>query len=146
MPNILGILHSAENTIRLVDDSVTDETLNLFIFAETSAEVKIYSRNKPKISSMRNYRRRKVFRKGLSVIETNRFSNRYVVIDDKFLYILSRPLAKMSGRGFSFIRIMGYDEVQMMLFNMKLCENRSMRNIRGNAYSCGIGRYKIKVE
>ena len=127
MQGILGVMEKASRSIRIVDDYVTDETLDLLIFAKIEVEVKIYSKNRPMISNLRNYRRRKAFSKGLKFILTNRFSNRYVVIDDKFLYILSAPLAKIDKKQFNWIRILEYEKLQDMLRLMSLSERARRR-------------------
>ncbi|MDO4967769.1 MAG: hypothetical protein Q4E70_03345 [Candidatus Saccharibacteria bacterium] len=145
MQGILGILKRADKSIRLVDDFITDETLDFLIFAGIKAEVKIYSRNRPMVSNMKNYRRRKAFSRGINIFVTNNFSDRYIIVDDSFLYILSAPLAKITTRGFSYIRIFDYSEVQTILFKMKISERDSPRKIYGNAYECGIRRYQVKI-
>lgn len=146
MQNIIKILRDAKTSIRLIDDSVTEDTLRVFIFAGSQVEVKIYSRNRPIVPELHNLRRRKNFSKGLKFIVTNQFSsNRYLIIDNKFLYIISMPLSRINNRNFSAIRIYDFEEVQMMLFRVKLAESRSARQIYGNSYDCGVDRYKIRL-
>ena len=144
MKNIINILRDAKTSIRLIDDSVTEDTLRVFIFAGSRAEVKIYSKNRSNIPNLKNLRRRKTFSKGLKFIVTNHFSsNRYLIIDDSFLYIISLPLRRINSRSFYAIRIFDFEEVKMMLFRAKLAESRSSRQIYGNSYECGVNRYKI---
>lgn len=114
MRGILWVIRNAKSSVKIIDDNVTSETLDWLIFAGVRVEVRFYSKNRPQIPNIRNYRRRKAFSKGLKFTVTTRFANRYILVDEKFLYILSSSLNKMGKRNFSWIRIMEYEEVEMM--------------------------------
>ena len=136
MRGIVDILRSAKISIRLIDDSVTEDTLKLFVFAGTDVPVKIYMKDKLAYEIKRNMKRRKTFSKGLDLIVTNYFSsNRYLIIDDKFMYIISRPLRQFSSRGFCFIRIFDFDETRMMIFRTKLAENYAKKRVYAGSQS-----------
>ena len=101
----------AKKSITLIDDLVDDATIEVIELAkQDNVEVKIFSRNKLNIHK-RNIKRRKSFKAGFYFFETTEFKDRYLLIDGKYLYLLTRPLKYNNKRRFYFVRVMGDQEI-----------------------------------
>lgn len=114
MCSIKTILEKAEKSIILIDSYVDMDTFRILEKKGELSEVKIYSRCRLNVP-MRNLKRRKCFLSGISYTETSNFRDRYLIIDEKMMYLLTRPLRDFGKRGFQAVRIMDYTEVQRML-------------------------------
>lgn len=126
MCDIVKIICSAEKTIDLVDDFVDEKTLEVLKAKNNNVKVRIYSRNEM-YAKMRDVRRRVAFKSGFSYIVTSEFSDRYLLVDEKHLYILSGSLRKNGKRGYFAMRIIGYDEVARIRYRMKIAGERKKR-------------------
>lgn len=101
----------AKESIVLIDDLVDEKTIEILEFAkQISSSVKIFSRNRLNVEK-RNIKRRIKFRSGFYFYETNEFNDRYLLIDGKMLFLLTRPLKFNNRRHFYYIRIMGDQEI-----------------------------------
>ncbi|MBQ6486496.1 hypothetical protein IJI76_02090 [Candidatus Saccharibacteria bacterium] len=126
MCNIIDIIRSADKTIVLIDDYVDEQALKILSYKKDHVSVKVYSRNSF-FANMRNVKRRITFRAGFDYIVTSEFSDRYLLIDGKNLYILSGSLRRTGKRGNFAVRIFGYEEVKRMLYRMENIEKLKVR-------------------
>lgn len=124
MCNILNKIKDANESILLVDDFVDEETLSLLNEKKTDVRVEIISRNRL-MTNIKNVRRRQSFKAGFKFIESNIFRNRYVLIDGKILYLLSRSLKFNAKRNFYFIPILDKDHLCDFNRNVLGCEKQS---------------------
>ena len=129
MCNIVNKIKEAKKSILLVDDFVDEETLNLLNEKDMDVKVEIISRNRP-LTNQRNVRRRQNFKAGFKFIESNNFRNRYVYIDDKVLYLLSRSLKFNAKRSFYYISVLDKDQVEDFKRNVAGCETQSKNRYR----------------
>lgn len=120
----------AKETIILIDDLVDDSTIDIIEASkQNQASVKIFSRNKLN-AEKRNIKRRASFKSGFNFYETNEFNDRYLLIDGKFLYLLTRPLKYNNKRRFYYIRIMGDQEITRIKSRLEQSETRSNLHCR----------------
>ena len=126
MCNIAKIICSAEKTIDLVDDSVDEKTLEVLGCKKQEVQVRIYSRN-AKSFNLKNVKRRNIFKSGFQYTVTSEFSDRYLLIDEKHLYVLSGPLKRNGKRGYFAVRIIGYSEVSQVRSRMGIAKERKKR-------------------
>ncbi len=111
MCDITTKIMCAKESIILIDDLVDESTIELLEFTkQADAVVKIFSRNRLNVVK-RNIKRRKSFRAGFYFYETNEFKDHYLLIDGKYLYLLTRPLKYNNKRRFYYVRIMGDQEI-----------------------------------
>lgn len=130
MCDIASKIMFAKKSITLIDDLIDDATIEVI---ETSKQdevkVKIFSKNRLPIEK-RNIKRRKSFRSGFYFYETNEFKDRYLLIDEKYLFLLTRPLKYNNKRRFYFVRIMGDQEIARIKARIKTSENYSNLHCR----------------
>ena len=123
MCNIATKIMFAKESIILIDDFVDDETIEVIERAkQDDVLVKIFSRNRLS-AQKRNIKRRKSFKGGFYFYETTEFNDRYLLIDEKYLYLLTRPLKYNNKRRFYFVRIMGDQELVRIKQRIKNSEN-----------------------
>ena len=127
MCNIANKIEAAKDSIILVDDFVDEETISLLSKKSEDVKVEIISRNRL-LTNPKNVRRRQTFKSRFKFIESNEFRSRYIFIDEKMLFLLSRSLKFNAKRSFYYIQIL--DKDQLFEFKTKVlgCENRS-RNL-----------------
>jgi hypothetical protein len=111
MCDIKSKIKMARESIVLIDSYIDEITLSLLEHKHEDVSVTVCSRNQMSVGE-RNVKRRKGFRSGFSFIETNLFQNMYMMIDNKFLYMLSRSLRFNNKRSFWYIQIMDINEIR----------------------------------
>jgi len=121
MCDITNKIQLAKQSIILIDDFVDESTITILSKKSPEVSVKIISRNRL-MTHERNVKRRKVFRGGFSFYETNLFKNRYLLVDEKFLFLMSRPLRFNSKRNFYFVRIIDKEQVMNMNKRIEECQ------------------------
>lgn len=129
MCNILNRIQSAKESIVLVDDFVDEETIDILNAKNKNVTVEIISRNRL-LTNSKNVRRRQNFQAGFKFIESNIFRNRYVFIDGKALYLLSRSLKFNAKRSFYYIPVLDKDQQFEFRRNVSSCENEYMKHYR----------------
>ena len=114
----------------LVDDAVDEATIDIIENTKKpEVKVTIFSRNRCYIDA-RNIRRRKNFKGGFSYFQTNEFKDRYLLIDGKMLYLMTRPLKYNDRRRFYYMRVMGDKELTSVRKWCELCEAKASRLYR----------------
>ena len=130
MCTITAKINQAKESIILIDDVVDEETIGIIEdIKPLDVPVKIFSKNKFFVN-VRNIKRRKNFLSGFSYYETNVFRDRYLLIDNKYLYILTRPLKYDNKRRFNYIRVMGEVEIVQIRRRIVECEELHSRKTR----------------
>lgn len=130
MCDIRTKIKSAKESIILIDDLVDELTIELIEEVKSlSSIVKIFSKNRAYID-VRNIKRRKNFKAGFSYYQTSEFQDRYILIDGKFLYLLTRPLKYNNRRRFYYIRVMGDKELIRVRKSCAQCELNAARAYR----------------
>lgn len=130
MCDIRKKLSDATETIILVDDAVDEATIDIIENTKKpEVKVTIFSRNRCYIDA-RNIRRRKNFKGGFSYFQTNEFKDRYLLIDGKMLYLMTRPLKYNDRRRFYYMRVMGDKELTNVRKWCELCEAKASRLYR----------------
>ena len=124
MCNILNKIKDAKESIVLVDDFVDEETLSLLDKKDMNVKIEIISRNRL-LTNIKNVRRRQNFKAGFNFIESNTFRNRYIFVDNKALYLLSRSLKFNAKRSFYYISILDKDQLYDFKRNVLGCEQQS---------------------
>jgi hypothetical protein len=110
MCDITKTLNLASKTIALVDDFVDEQTFAVLSKKPEDVKVTICSKNRI-MTQMRNVKRRKAFASKVEFFETNNFRGRYLLIDERILFILSRSLRYNTKRNFYFIRIHDVEQI-----------------------------------
>ena len=130
MCDIRTKIREAEKQIILIDDAVDETTIELIENTKKlEAEVKIFSRNKFYIN-VRNIKRRRNFRAGFAYFQTNEFKDKYLLIDGKMLYLMTRPLKYNNRRRFYYMRVMGDSELVNVRMTCKRIEENATRAYR----------------
>lgn len=124
MCNILNKIKTAKESIILVDDFVDEETIRVLNEKSENVTVEIISRNRL-LTNSKNVRRRQNFKAGFKFIESNLFRNRYVYIDGKMLFLLSRSLKFNAKRSFYFIPILDPNQQCEFRRNVLGCHKQS---------------------
>ena len=110
MCDIKSKIKRAKESIVLVDPFVDETTITFLEQKGESVSFLVCSNNRLMVKE-RNVRRRKCFKAGFNFIETQLFRNAYMLVDNRFLYMLSRPLRYSDRRSFSYIQIMDIAEI-----------------------------------
>lgn len=126
MHNILCKIEKAECSIILTDDFVDETTIDILSLKKNGVKVKVFSRNKLQ-ANIRNIRRRSCFKDGFEFFETSGIRDRYLLIDGKFLYIMTRGLKYNGKRDYCYIRILGFDEVERLKYNLERLEENAKK-------------------
>lgn len=122
MCDITTKLMFAKESIILIDDLVDDTTIEIIENTKQDhVPVKIFSRNRLNVQK-KNIKRRVRFKSGFYFYETNEFKDRYLLIDGKYLFMLTRPLKYNNKRRFYFIRIMGDQEIARIKTRIAMSE------------------------
>lgn len=129
MCNIVNKIKGAKESIVLVDDFVDEATVSFLNMKDTNVSVEVISRNRL-MANVRNIRRRQNFKAGFKFIESNAFRNRYIFIDGKVLFLLSRSLRSNSTRGFYYIPILEKEQLYEFKLKVSGCENQERRRFR----------------
>ena len=110
MCDIKNKIKNAKESIVLIDNFVDEMTISVLENKNDDVAVLVCSKNRLMVKE-RNVRRRKCFKSGFNFVETTAFRNMYMLIDGKFLYLLSRPLRYNEKRGFWYIQMMDIDGI-----------------------------------
>lgn len=130
MCTITAKISNAKQSIVLIDDIVDEETIGIIEHQKPiDVPVKIFSKNRFFVN-VRNIRRRKNFLSGFNYYETNAFRDRYLLIDDRYLYLLARPLKYDNKRRFTYVRVMGDVEIIQIRRRIVECEELHSRKYR----------------
>ncbi len=122
----------AKESIILIDDLVDDITIEIIENTkQTNVPVKIFSRNRLNVPK-KNIKRRVRFKAGFYFYETNEFKDRYLLIDGKYLFILTRPLKYNNKRHFYFVRIMGDQEIARI--KTRIAQSETYTNLHCRHY------------
>ena len=129
MCDIKSKIALAKESIILIDDYVDESTLEILESKQDNVEVFVYSKNRL-MFKMRNIKRRKCFRAGFHFSETKRFKNRFILIDNKFLFLLSRPIRCNGRRSFWFIQMFDIDYISKLRQHIRECEGETNAQYR----------------
>ena len=127
MCDIRKVLKLAQKSIALLDDYVDEVTFEVLSEKLPEAKLIICSNNRI-MAQLRNVCRRKTFHGKLEFFEGYRFCGRYVLIDEKILFLLSRSLRNNAKRNFYYIRIHDFDQISKVRRLVEECV-RKTRNL-----------------
>lgn len=118
-----AIISLAEKSIMLIDNYVNEETLKLLGEKNRGVEIRIYTWNMTN-APLRNLKRRTKFSDAkFSYTVTKEFHDRYLIVDEKRVYLLSRSLKFSGKRGFHITRLFDYDQSRFLIERAHFCEN-----------------------
>ena len=121
MSNIKNKIKLAEKSIVLIDDYVDEESIEVLSEKQDGVKVEVYSKNKL-MTNLRNIKRRRGFRAGFRFLEAKCFRNMYLLIDEKFLFMLSRSIRYNAKRSFWFIQILDINEIDRIRNKIRECD------------------------
>ena len=124
MCDIKKMLKLANNSIVLIDDYVDEQTFSVLEEKNENVELIICSKNRI-MTCMKNIKRRKAFKEKIKFVESNEYRGRFILIDGKILFILSRSLRYNAKRNFYFIRIHDYEEINKVRMSVDNCLKRA---------------------
>ena len=127
MCDIRKILKLAKESIALLDDYVDEATFEVLNEKMPETKLVICSNNRI-MAQLRNVSRRKAFHGKLEFYEGYRFCGRYILIDGKTLFLLSRSLRNNAKRNFYYIRIHDFDQISKIRRTVEECA-RKTRNL-----------------
>lgn len=126
MKDITHIIQTAKKTIFLSDNFIDDGSFKVLSKKNRNVSVKIYSNNALAYNP-RNVKRRNDFKDKLKIFFTSHFTDRFLIIDEKFMFLLSRPVKDNNKKGFEAIRMMDYSEIERQIIKMQKCEENCRR-------------------
>ncbi len=123
MCDVSNIIKNAKKSIILLDNFIDDETFKVLEQKLPEVTVEIITDNSLLYSS-RNIKRKVCFKSGLKLINTRLSSDFIMIIDDVYLYFLSRSLKFSGKKGFKYVRLTDFSEIERHLYRIKECEKR----------------------
>ena len=104
---IIDIIKSAKNKILIIDNYIDDSILKMLAKKNKDAEVVILTSNKSNISKLDITKFNKEYPK-LKLAKTDKFHDRFIVIDNKELYHIGASLKDLGKKCFAISKI--YDD------------------------------------
>ena len=126
MKDITNIIKTAKKSIILTDNFIDDESFKILSKKNSGVAIKVYSNNALAYNT-RNIKRRKCFKECLNIFFTSHFTDYYIIIDEKIMYHISRPIKFNNRKGFNVIRVMDYTDIENKIARMKKCEENCRR-------------------